>query len=134
MRPTAISTRSAASVCDFPVFVRERNRRAVRVVLHRFDFRLGENLDAFFLKSFLEFGGDFVVFDGSDARQHFEHGDLRPERIEDRSELDAHRARSHDHQRLGHGGELQNFDVAQDDVAVDLDAGKRARAPSRLRT
>ena len=72
-RPTAISTCSAASVCACAGLVVKDDRRAAAVLLHRFDFRLGEDLDAALAKGLLQFRGNFFVLERHDARQHLEN-------------------------------------------------------------
>jgi hypothetical protein len=48
-----------------------------------------------------EFFGDFFVFDGNEARQHFDDRDFGVERAVDRGELDADGTGADDDQRLG---------------------------------
>ncbi len=64
--------------------------------------------------------GDFFVFDGNQARQHFDEGDFCAEGTEDGSEFDADRSRADNHQRLGNLLKRENLDVGQD-------ADRRAR-------
>ena len=54
-------------------------------------------------------------------------GDVRAEALEDGGELHAHRARADDDQALGHGGEVQNLDVGEDELGVGFEAGEHAR-------
>ena len=93
-------------------------------------FRAGFHANAGLLEDALEFLRDFLVLDRHDARQHFEHGDLRAEAIEDGREFHADGARADDREGFGDDRHVENFDVGQDDVASALRPGSmRASEP-----
>jgi hypothetical protein len=74
----------------------------------------------------LEFLGDIFVFHRHDARQHLDDRHFGAEAVENRREFHAHRARADDRQALGNGGEVEDFDVGEDELGVGLEAGKHA--------
>ena len=122
-----MSTRSADSCLRLAGLVAEGHRGALSVFLHRLDLGLGENLDAAFAESLLQLGGNLFVFQRHHAREHLENRDRRAERMKNRGELHAHGARADNDQRLRHFRKVQNFAVAQDHLAVELNARQRAR-------
>ena len=114
---------------DLAVFKRHVEAHAGIGFLHagRIDFRSGFDADAGFLEGAQEFLGDFVVFDGNDARQHLKHRDFAAEAMEAGGELDADRARAQHRHGLGNLREIQDFDVGEDALRVGLEPGEHAR-------
>ena len=89
------------------------------------DFRAGVEVDAALAEDAGEFFGDFFVFYGNEARQHFDDRHFAVERAVDGGELDADRARADDHQRLRKFFQAEDFDVGENAV-VGFEAGKHA--------
>ncbi len=85
------------------------------------------DFDALLGEAALEEFGDFGVLDRQDLRQHFEDGDLRPERVEEIGELAADGARAENDDRLGRALDHERLAAGDDFIAVDLDAGQRLR-------
>ena len=100
---------------------------ALAADLGLFDLGVGENLDAALGEAPLEQFRDFGVLDRQNLRQHFEDGDLRPERVEEIGELAADGAGAEDDDRLGQRLDRQRLAAGQDFFAVDFDAGQRLR-------
>ena len=67
------------------------------------------------------------VFDGHDAREHLETGDIGAEAVEHGGEFDAHGARADDDQATSGRREVENFDVGEDESASGCEAGEHAR-------
>ena len=82
----------------FSGFVFVNDRGAVCVFLHGLDFGFEFDFHARLDEGFVKFGGNFLVFQGNDARECFEERDVGAERAEDGGEFDAYRAAAyHDH-------------------------------------
>ena len=94
-RPTAIKNFFGADGLRFSGFVFVNDRRAVCVFLHGLDFGFEFNFHALLHQGFVQFGGNFLVFERNDARERFEERDLGAERVEDGGELDAYSAAAH---------------------------------------
>ncbi len=84
-----------------------------------------------FLKTRRQLLRDFLVFDGNDARQHLKQRYFAAEAMEAGGELDSHRARAENRQRLGHVRQIQNLDVGEDALGVGLQARGACALPSR---
>ena len=126
LRPTATSSFSASRTSCLPSLVGQRELDAFAGLLDVLGARAGLDADLLLLEVALQFLRDVLVFHRHDARQHFDDRHVRAEALEDRRELDAHRARADDRQALGDGGEIQDLDVGQDELGVGLQAGKHA--------
>src|SRR3954451_983130 len=91
----------------------------------------GEHLDALTLERFLELRRDRFVLDRHEPGQQFDNRDLAPEAAENRSEFDANRATSKDHDRLWNLAKADRFVARDDPLAIDLDPGHAPRLRSR---
>ena len=89
------------------------------------DLRAGVEVDAALAIDARQLFRNFFVFHRHQARQHFDDRHFAIERPVDRSELNSHRARADNDQRLGKFFQAQNFDVCQDAVA-GFEAGNHA--------
>ncbi len=107
------------------VLIFEGYRDAFGILLQRFDGATRENLNAFFLKRLGQFHGNLFVFDRHNARQRFQDGDLRPERIVDGRKLHAYRAGANYNQGLRDLGKLKNRTVCKNRLVVRFNPGER---------
>ncbi|MNZ67496.1 hypothetical protein D3C78_857480 [compost metagenome] len=73
-------------------------------------------------------GGDFRVFNRHDLAHDFDDGDVDAHGAVEAGEFDADRARAHDEQRLRQFFRLHRLEIGPDQLAIRLDARKRARA------
>ena len=122
-----MSTRSADTVCAWPDLSRKATVAPSASFCTDSTLASSKNLDAALAESLLEFGGDLFVLERHHAREHFQNGDLGPERLKNRGEFHADRAGSHDDQRFRHLWQAENFAVAENHFAVEFHARQRAR-------
>src|SRR5207253_10055810 len=101
------------------------------VSLYGFHFRFGENADSPLAECPLQLRGNFLVFQGHNARKHFEDGYFRAEGAKNGGEFNADRTGADYHQRLGNFWQLENVAIANDDFGVEVDSGQRARFRAR---
>ena len=94
-------------------------------LLHLVDLGAGVEVDAALAEYAREFLGNFFVLHGNQARQHFDDRHLCVERAVDRRKLHAHRARTHNHNRLWKLFQAEDLNVSQDAV-VGLQTGQHA--------
>src|SRR5579863_1137617 len=89
------------------------------------DFRADVEIDAALAIDAGEFFRDFFVFDGNEARQHFDNRHFAIEGAIDGGELDSDGSGADNHQGLGKILQAEDFDVGEDAVA-GLKAGDHA--------
>ena len=87
-----------------------------------------ERLDAALVERACELFGDLRILVRHEARQELDDRDLDAERAIERRELDADRAGAEHDERLRLRGQGHRLAVLDDPLAVDRDAGQRARA------
>ena len=82
----------------------------------------------------MQLGGNFLVFEGNDARERFEECDLGAERTEDGGEFHAHRAAAdHDH-RFRDLLQAENFAIGEHHVpSISTPGSERAAEPVATR-
>src|ERR1700722_1597608 len=80
------------------------------------DFGAGVEVDAALAVDASEFFGDFFVFDGNQARQHFDDGHFAVKRAVDRGELHAYCSSADDDQGFWKVFQAEDFDVGENAV------------------
>ena len=105
------------------VGVHECDFDAGRGLFDFFDFGAGVDVDAAFFEEACEFFGDFFVFNGGDAGEELEDGDVGAEAAEDGAELEADGACADDDEGFGRLGEGEDLDVGED-AGAGLKAGE----------
>jgi hypothetical protein len=106
------------------------DRDAVGGFLHALHGGAGQDLHALLLERLVGEGGNFLVLDRQDARQHLDHRHLGAQIEVEAGELDADRAGADHQQRFRHRGRHHRFAIGPDQLAVASIPGNwRARAP-----
>ena len=85
-------------------------------LLDLLELRSSVAVDAALAEVAVEFLADLFILDRDNARQIFDDGDLAAKTVEDRAELDSHRARADDDHRLRDLGNRQHLNIGQDAV------------------
>ncbi len=114
-------------VLHLAVRKRDLHLHARAGLLHVVALCAGLDANLALLEDPFEFLRNLFVLHRNDARQHLENADLRPEALEHRRKLDAHRARADNHQRFRHLRQVQNFDIGQDEFRIGLQTGQHPR-------
>src|ERR1700730_15187907 len=101
--------------------------RALGILGYRLDGRLEFNADPLLFEGLFELRRYLLVLERNDAGYPLEQRDFGAECVKCRSKFHAHSSASNNHERLWNTSHREDFAVCEDRVAVDLNAGERAR-------
>ena len=94
--------------------------------VQRYDLRAGLDRHATLLERPREGLADLGIRYRDQRVEHFDHGNVHPERVEHVRELDAHVAAAHHDHALGKVTERQSFAASDHPITVDLEARERS--------
>ena len=86
--------------------------------------------DASLLKALFELFGNLFILHRHNARQHFQHRDLRAEPAEDRSKFHTYGTRANNPERGRNFGHIQNLNIRENKIVVRF----QSRQHTRFRT